>query len=206
MEVKERIIEEASKQFLQYGIRAITMDGMARELGMSKRTIYELVGDKDKLLDECLDYFQKKKDEKHQLLIEQNHNSIEVFFIFLREGVEAMTTINPLFFLDIRKYHHAVWQRKIKQNESKNRDYLMSMLQKGMAEGLIREDINVDIVSKIQMEQIKILSNDEVFPTSTYSKAEVFENMMVNFARGISTLKGLQVIENLLENYKKSKQ
>jgi hypothetical protein len=60
---------------------------------------------------------------------------------------------------------------------------------------LFRNDINVEIVARLISEQFKMLSNQDIFPEDQFSKIEVFENIVINFMRGIATEKGLQLIE-----------
>ncbi|MBN2743301.1 TetR/AcrR family transcriptional regulator [Breznakibacter xylanolyticus] len=202
MDLKTRIIEEASKQFLQYGIRAITMDEIAKNLGISKRTVYETFKDKDTLVSCCIDFIQESHLIKQQAIELQSENVIQTFFKMLMEGIKIMKTTNPLFFKDLQKYHHPVWKGCAKRQEEKKRDHMNAQLRKGIEQGFLRSDINPDIVTRILFEQMNILGNDEVFPPEKFDRTEVFENILVNFVRGISTMKGMQMIDELQVQYK----
>jgi AcrR family transcriptional regulator len=202
MELKDRIIEQAYTLFFQYGIRAITMDEISSHMGISKRTIYEVFKDKDELLACCIKQMQQLHKQKHAAILANSSNTIEAFFKFLLEGIQAIKTINPLFFKDIQKYHSTLWKKTMCEQEAHKYESMQQMIEKGVSESLIRSDINPAIVTRIMFEQMNILSNEEVFPPDRFSKTEVFENIMVNFVRGIATTKGIEVIDELLRNHR----
>ena len=94
MEIREKIIEEATKQFLIYGIRNVTMDSIAAALGISKRTVYENFKDKNELVYVCLDTLAAQNEIKNNKIIKTSYNVIETIFAFMREGIKAMSCID----------------------------------------------------------------------------------------------------------------
>lgn len=202
MELKDRIIEESIKQFFQRGVRAITMDDVAKKMGISKRTLYEMFKDKDDLLVHCLQFFDGERKRVVQQVRETAPDIIAVFFSFLQLGVQSFKTINPLFVLDLKKYHYEVWYEFDRQFEIQDIELNTSILSEGIEEGLFRSDINKDVVTKILMAQMRILADEEVFPSNQYSKMEVFENILINYVRGISTEKGIRKIDERLDRYR----
>jgi len=195
MDIKEKIIAGARKMFIKFGIRGITMDFIAEQLGVSKRTIYENFKDKDELLMHCIDVGMKEQSSKNEELIRNSENIIEATFKFIKNSIETFNTINPLFFFDIEKYYPNLWKTKIIENDNQNLNRSIELLNQGIGEDLFRKDINVDIVAKLILEQFKMLSNHELFPNDKYSKVDVFENIVINFLRGIATKKGLLLIK-----------
>lgn len=199
MDVRERIIEEATGQFFKYGIRNITMDEIAASLGISKRTVYETFKDKNELIETCLKVLTQKQDEKNQKIIADSANVIEAMFVFIQEGIKSMNSINPVFFFDMKKYYPAIWKSLHKENKEKGYRLTHTMLRKGVNEGLYRKDINITIVAKLFHEQISLMADENIFPRDQFDHAEVFRNLMINFARGISTTKGIEIIDKFLE-------
>lgn len=105
MVVKEKIIAGARKMFIKFGIRGITMDFIAEQLGVSKRTIYENFKDKDELLMHCIDVGMKDQRSINEELIRNSENIIEATFRFIKNSIETFNTINPIFFFDVEKYY-----------------------------------------------------------------------------------------------------
>ena len=195
MEVKEKIISGARQLFTKYGIRSITMDMIAEQLGVSKRTIYENFKDKDELLKYCIDEGMTEQRANIYELIKNSENVIDATFNFIKYSINIYKTFNLLFFYDIQKYYPELCELKIKHNDKQNLDRTIELLNQGKSEYLFRNEINVEIVARLISEQFKILNNQDVFPESKFSKIEVFENIVINFIRGIATEKGFLLIE-----------
>lgn len=186
--------------FVKNGIRGITMDGIASEMSISKRTIYENFRDKNALLSSCLDYMQEQQKNNRMKIMKNSANAIEVILNFLTQGIQNLSYIDLSFLSDLKKYHHQVWTEHYQKFSDKNLKETHDLLSRGIREGVIRKEINVEIVSRIIHEQLNIMTDEDIFPPSLYSKKEIFENIVINFARGISTNIGLEVIENYDKN------
>ena len=198
MEVRDRIIEEATKQFFQFGIRNVTMDDIAVSLGISKRTVYETFKDKSELVETCLIKLTIRQEKRVNEVVSGSSNVIEAIFVFMREGIKAMNSINPVFFKDLEKLYPEIWKTLENENNEKRNKLSATLLKKGINEGLFMENVNIEIVSKLFHEQVGLLSDDSVFPREKYNHAEVFQNIVINFVRGISTSKGIQLIDKML--------
>ncbi len=199
MEVKERIIEEATEMFFKSGIKAITMDDIARELGISKRTLYEIFKDKDDLLKKCLKYMDEKFEREYELIVLESDNAISEVLGLLRLGIYAIKTINPLFGSDMKKYHFQIYNEVLKVNQEKQITQIKTILKKGIGQGLFRDNIDMEVVGILLNEQLKIISDETVFPEQKFSKVVVFENVVISFFRGISTQKGIELIDRYFE-------
>jgi len=199
MEVRERIIEEATRLFFQYGIRSITMDEIAVSLGISKRTVYETFKDKTELIHTCLRDLIRQRDERSQEVIASSANVIEAIFTSMQDGIKAINTINPLFFHDLKKYYPVIWKTLHEENKEKHYNLTYTQLRKGVNEGLFRKDIHIGIVSKLFHEQVNLISDESVFPREQYELTDLFKNLMINFVRGISTQKGIDLVDKMLD-------
>ncbi len=199
MESAERIIDEATRQFFQYGIRNVTMDGIAEGLGMSKRTVYETFKDKTELVHSCLEQLKDRHRKRNQEIISSSQNVVETIFSFMQEGIKVMNAINPVFFRDMKKFYPKKWNCMEEENEQEAFNLSTELLQKGIKEGVFREDINIPIVAKLFHEQMNLLADEQVFPRDEYNYADVFQSLTINFMRGISTKKGIDLIDTIRE-------
>ena len=123
-EIQERIITEAGRLFAMYGIRSVTMDTLAEEMGISKRTIYESFKDKDTLLDDVITYFQAQQFQMANEIIQNSENVVVALFKLVNEMITTMKQISPLFFQDIRKYHSHIYKKL--QDKGDIRDHTMT--------------------------------------------------------------------------------
>ncbi len=200
MTVKEKIIEQATALFLRSGIRAVTMDDISREAGVSKRTIYENFQDKDDLLRKCLDFLDEGFRIQHEQIVQESENTIQMVFGFLKLGIKAVNEINPLFLEDLKRYHLKVWKDVYKINVEKQRVQVLTILKKGINQNLFRKGVDVEIVTILLIEQLRLMNERSVFPREKYSQRVVFENVIINFFRGIATMKGLGLIDKMLSD------
>ena len=197
MDVRKRILTEAADLFFRYGIRNITMDDIAEKLCISKRTIYETFKDENELLINCFEGYSKERYKVNEDIIKNSPNVLAAICSFIQSGVVAMDMLNPAFFSDMKKYHNDIWVMASKQQNEKNYNLAYRLLRKGINEGIFRKDINLDIIVKIILAQMKLLVDNEVFSSDKYSLTDVFKNMDINFIRGIATNKGIELIDSL---------
>ena len=200
MEIRDKIIEESLNQFLTYGIRNVTMDSIAASIGISKRTVYEIFRDKTELIHTCIKKLKLNHEAKNHEIITTSRNVIDTIFTYMREGIKNMSSVNPVFFMDMKKFYSATWNSLAEENERNILCMSKKLLQKGIEEGLFREDININIIAKLFYEQMNLLADEKVFPRDEFNYADVFQSLTINFMRGLSTQKGNEIIESHITN------
>jgi AcrR family transcriptional regulator len=194
MEIKQRIREKATELFLRYGIRSISMDDIATQLGMSKKTIYQSFSDKDELVDDVVDAEIRNMQEECLLTQGQSTNAVEEIFLTMEMVQEQFRNMNPVLIYDLQKFHIRSYQRFM---DHKNRfllEIIKANLGKGIREGLYRPDLNVDVLSKFRLESMMIPFNMDLFPPSKYNLADVTQVIMEHFLFGVATEEGFRLI------------
>ena len=195
MTTRDRIIEEAAHMFRTYGIRAVTMDMLASQMGMSKRTIYEVFRDKDELLGGVMTWMAAKQADLIKQSLASSENVIEAIFKMMDSMMEHYRKMSPAFKLDMRRYHNEAI-RKLENNEVLPYDNSRQILVQGIREGLFREDIDIEITDRC-LRGVTRMSNDKEIPEG-FENEEVIRDFFINYLRGISTQSGLDLI-NLYE-------
>lgn len=194
MEPKERIITEAEQLFFRYGIKNITMDEMARHMGMSKKTIYLYFKDKDDLVSSVTSYAFRK----HELAIDEiTAKSIDPVDEVLKisEYIKiAFKAMNPTVLFDIQRFYPKAWQMYCLHKENCIQSSISINLKKGIEEGYYRNNLDVEIISKLRMEEINIGYNPIVFPPEKFDSTKVQVEFLEHFLYGICTLKGHKLI------------
>jgi TetR/AcrR family transcriptional regulator, cholesterol catabolism regulator len=197
MEIRERIIDGAAELFMAYGIRAVTMDSIAQHLGMSKRTIYEVFKDKNDLLIGVLNIMTERQKELVEKVLHESENSLVAIFKLLEINTVHFQNISPAFQLDIKKFHRDYLSGKSDKGELPGYKVNMLLIERGIKENYFRDNINPDVVSRCLYLLIRSIMDQDVFPSDGFTRREVVKNLFVNYLRGISTDKGLELINKL---------
>ena len=195
METKDRIIVETLKLFMRYGIKNITMDRLAKNLGVSKRTIYELFKDKNELIKHCINRLVADEKRITEDIISKSDNVIDAFLSRMKRSIILLRSINEVFIYDAEKYHYSVFELIGKQQDENGNNMLLGFIKQGQKDGLLRTDINEEIIAILASEQFRIIANEQIFPPYKFNLADVFENIAINFIRGIATDKGMEIID-----------
>lgn len=196
--VKERVIKTAANLFVRHGIKAITMDYIAGQMGMSKRTLYENFKDKDSLLLSCIQYLDEEGKKEVDEIRKKSTNSIEFFLLVYQSELQKLRLANQNFFSDLKKYHPSV-SAYYEADKEKSKENFILLLERGIYEGYIREDLNMEIITFLLGAQLEMLIKSDSIDLNKYSFMEVFETIFMNFVRGIATSKGVAFIDEFIK-------
>ncbi|MBN2214121.1 MAG: TetR/AcrR family transcriptional regulator [Bacteroidales bacterium] len=194
MDTKERIILKSVELFKKAGIRQVTMDQIAAALGMSKRTIYEMFKDKDELLWQCLLFMDRQNEDEMEAIISQSSNAIEALYLIGQHGEKKKADINPLFFDDFEKLYPEMRSYFVKRNQPGNESITYAILKRGIKEGIFRKELNLAVVDVFIHEMMQTCHKTGIFPDNTNTRV-IIDNIIIPYFRGISTKKGLELIE-----------
>jgi AcrR family transcriptional regulator len=194
VEVRERIIVESGLLFSKYGIKSMTMDALAEEMGISKRTIYERFKDKDTLLLEVIKYYQKQTKENAHHLIDKSDNAIEALFRIIRMTIGQMTQMSPTFFHDFKKYHNKVFKECILGEDIRDFSITRKLLETGIEQGVFRDDFDIRIVNRTLHTLFDLFGHESSLVDAGFNRKEMFDHIIIPFFRGISTEKGQQLL------------
>jgi AcrR family transcriptional regulator len=194
MDYKQRIIEEAAVLFRTYGIRAVTMDMLANQMGISKRTIYEVFKDKDEVLKGVLIWMAVRQRELMTKIFSETGNVIEAIFKMMDLMNDHFQNMSPAFQMDMKRYHNEMFKKLGNKDELPYYRNNAEIIKKGINEGVFREDIDVEIINKCLIEVERVSNDKSVFPSDDFMNKDVIRTFYLNFLRGISTQKGLDLI------------
>jgi len=194
MSQKERILNDALDLFLKAGIKSVTMDDIAKHLGMSKKTIYQFFKDKNELVSELVKKKVQEDEDEMCGIIKQSDNVIEAMLNMMKCSEELLSRINPIIIHDLQKYHSEAWKEFKNFKAGVLVRILEDLLTKGIAEGYIRPDIDVKILARMRMTQVEMGFNQELFPVAEFSPWKVQTQFLEHFNYGICTLEGYKLL------------
>ncbi len=199
MELKDRIINQAGELFMKHGIKRISMDEIASRLGISKRTIYQIFEDKEDLL---LHYIRHLEMMQSEYVKDLSKNEQTVVHVFLRtiEMHKDFGFLNIRFLDDVNKYYPKAKQ-EMTDKQNRGVDFIKQFLQEGMKQGVIRKDLNIEVVSFLLQDSNRRFIDASRLSNKPFTNWEMFFTSMINFIRGISTANGIEIVDAFLTKY-----
>lgn len=193
-QVKEKVVRVAAKSFMQKGIKNVKMDDIATELAISKRTLYELYSDKEDLLLEVVKLHREDMKQYMLSIAAKAENVLEIIMKFYVKTTEDFQTTNVLFFKDIKKYPQVT--KFLEEGRKENAASTIAFYQRGVEQGIFRADVNYDIIQEVIHTQMDVLMHSDL--CQKYSIPEVFKTVVFMHLRGISTERGLEIVDEFL--------
>jgi AcrR family transcriptional regulator len=198
--MKSRILEKGAELFFRYGVKTITMDSIATELGISKKTIYQHFPDKDTMVFEVVKTFIEQDVAKWDELNRLYSNVIEKMFKSFEMMKDMLTQMNPRLLFEIQKYFPNAFQLFTAHGEKCIHEYLVADFKKGAQFGYFRKDIDFELLARLRMAEVNLAFDPGFYPNN---KLSLFETQLVFidiFMRGILTEKGLTLYTSYQNN------
>ena len=189
--LRDIVIEASMKAFALHGVRAVKMDDVAQSLSISKRTIYEMFGNKEQLLIEVLKTYKAAKEKELNEKAANCQNVIELLFYAYYQKINTFKKTNPVFYSDLTKYPLVI-ELLQKDSEEAHQNYY-EFLRRGISEGIFREDLHLDLIARLLDSVTSAMMNGELY--RQYPIEDVFRNIAFVSIRGICTRKGLDLFD-----------
>lgn len=198
METVNKIVEKSMELFMQYGLRSISMDDVARTLGISKKTLYQYVDNKADLIQKGM---IKHIEEEKMILTEIHHsaeNAIDEMIKTSQYVSQTLQKVNPSVIHDLQKYYQSSWELMESLHFQHTYFLIKNNIEKGIEEGFYREDVHADIVAKLYIGRIDLVLDKNLFPIGEYSFSQVHDHMIRCHLYGIMSEKGIKIFEKYI--------
>ena len=154
MDKKDEILEKALDHFLKKGSKIITMNDIAHEFGLSKKTLYALFENKEALLNEAVGLLWNNFLNEIETIRNNNENPLVKIIQIYTIGIEKISTVNPIFLASLKKYHRDVMSEYDKYKSFMFENVVKPLLEEAKKQKLIREDIDIALFHYINFEDI----------------------------------------------------
>ena len=171
----------------------------ARELGISKKTLYQYVTDKDDLVGKFIDNEIEIRQEEICKCFRIGFNAIEELFEISLFMNKMMRDQNPATEYDLKKYYPQHYQKIVKARREGVFNYILLNLKKGKEEGLYRKDMNKEIIAKLYLSRAETLHLNDLFTVEEFTSIKIFTELLTYHVRGIATEKGIKVLEKKIK-------
>lgn len=198
-EQQEKWLQRVEELFFKLGVKSITMDDVARELGISKKTLYAFVENKDDLVSKVMDRHissQCKEDEK---LHAESLNAVDEMVRIIRQIIADLGKLKPNLVHELQKYHREVWDRV----NDFQQEYLLNLVRQnlewGRSEGLYRTDFDLETAARFYIAGAMTIFEEKYFPKPPFTFETLFKEFITNYLYSIVSDKGLQMLKDKLQ-------
>lgn len=191
----KQIIAQCIELFLRYGVRSLTMDDFARHLGISKKTLYQYVTDKDDLVRKGIElYLEKDRCEVEQIRVDSS-DAIDEMIRLTRTVSERIREMHPSIMYDVQKYHPEAFAKFMHYKQTEILGCIERNMQQGVEQGLYRNNLNIPIVARFYASRIDVLFDAQLFPPNEFDQRTVFLEHMRYHIRAIASERGIEVMK-----------
>jgi AcrR family transcriptional regulator len=201
------ILEKVRELFYRYGVRSVSMDDICRDLGLSKKKLYQYVTSKTELVEKLLEL----ERQNFKIIFETHNfegvNAIDILLIVSRNLGERFRDVSPSMTFDMKKYYPEIYHKHIDERIEFIYNKIQINLQKGISQGMYRDDLSIELLARLYIRRLIDLHNPEFFPAEKFSFQTLFDVMFDHFIRGIATQNGIDYYEKQKRkvNFKKFK-
>lgn len=184
------------------------MDDLARELGMSKKTIYQYVENKEDLVNKAFEaHMETSSIEVHEIFNNSELDAMNQLVVAARTHSTLLRKINPSALFDLKKYYKSCWKALQIHQEEIIYNYIYKNIEEGIEQGLYRKNLNKEIVTSFYVEQMKSMTENTSPHFQKHKLAEVYIEFLYYHVHGIASDKGIahfnKIIEDVRENQDK---
>jgi TetR/AcrR family transcriptional regulator, cholesterol catabolism regulator len=190
--IKKNILKRCQPLFLRYGIKSVTMDDIAREIGFSKKTLYQHFDTKNKIIEQMVvEHFEAEQIIMATILNSATDAVDEILSIAQHVALE-LAQLTSTFIYDLQKYHRETWLLLEQTSNAHIYGIIKKNIERGIQEGLYRTDVDADIIAKLYVAKSLSILDDDLFPTNRYSKTVLYKQFITYHLHGILAPKGLE--------------
>lgn len=194
-EKTEKILQQVSELYFKYGIKSVTMDDVSRELGISKKTLYEHFADKNDLVAKFLEFHIQKIRVVFEEEKEDSGNAIDHLLFISKIMITFLQDLNPSVHYDLQKYYPDIFKSLFEYKRNNMLNSVKQNIERGMREGVYRKDLNPDIIAYIYVNRVEASLDADFLRNNDFTSSDLFSEMFTYHIRGISSKKGIEYFE-----------
>ena len=196
------IIQKIADIYFRYGIKSVTMDDLARELGVSKKTLYLHFKDKKDVVDKVIHHLiESQQCGISKALNQPNTNAIDKLLMMTQFFAEHLKNSNAALTYDLQKYYPDVWDEVIEFKREEVYKHIIENIHEGIREGIYRDDMNYEIIARAYVSRMEMYQTDLWQPLDKFPLAEVFRTLFIYHIRGVANEKGLEHLKKNSHNW-----
>jgi transcriptional regulator with XRE-family HTH domain len=201
----KNILSKVRDLYMKYGIKSITMDDVAREMGISKKTLYQYVNDKEELVEKFIENEKELRQKEICDCFKVGYNPVEELIEISLYMNKLMQEQNPATEYDLKKYYPSQYQKLVKARREGIYNYILANLKKGKLEGLYCEDLKEEIIAKLYLSISESIHLNDLYSVEEFTSIRIYIELLKYHVRGIATEKGIIALEKKLKELEMDK-
>lgn len=198
--MKEKIIDKSVDLFLNLGFKSVTMDDIANEMGISKKTIYQHFDNKTKLVEATTMHVFETIATGIDCICELDRNPIEEIYEIKRFVMFHLKDEKSSPQYQLQKYYPKIFATLKNKQFEKMLGCVIQNLRRGVAKKLYRETIDIEVIARLYFNGMLSLKDQDIFPISNFSIQDLMNAYLEYHLRGICTSKGIEKLTELTQN------
>ncbi len=198
--MKEKIILKSTELFLTLGFKSVTMDDIANEMGISKKTIYVYFKNKTKLVEATTFRLFDVICDGIDCIFDKSSDPIKELYDIKMFVMEHLKNEKASPQHQLKKYYFEIHELLRKKQFEKMNSSISKSLSHGKDTGVFRANINVDFISRMYFNGMNGIKDQTIFPANTYTVAELMEDYLEYHLRAIVTEKGMKTLNKFIKN------
>jgi AcrR family transcriptional regulator len=199
------ILEQVAILYAKYGIKSNTMDDVARELGISKKTLYQSFKDKDELVNKVTDFLFLRKQIELQRIVNSEYSAIEEMYLIHRQILNMLKEYSNVMMNDLRKYYSEKHNEITRKYRLMLEDIIVKNFEKGKEEGIYRQNINNRIIARSHVAMVMNLPESNVLSIDEYISKAFSDELFEYHLRGMLNEKSMNISEQFLKKINENK-
>lgn len=196
---KEKILMTSRNLFMKYGVKSVSMDDIAKQLGISKKTIYTFIENKQDLVFNVFEHYIKEEHEIINKITEASTNAIEEMAMIAKYVIETISKMKPTLTYDLQKYYLKTWELVGTKHFKLIENVIQKNIIRGKKEGFYRAEIDETIHSKMYISLTRVMVDESEFPSSKFDKSHLYKNAFNYHLNGIMNELGRKEISKIFE-------
>jgi len=193
--MENRILFKARDLMTRHGVKHVTMDDIATQLGISKKTIYQFYKDKDALVMAVVNFELEEQALKCQRTQDNADNAVHEMFMILEDIQQMFKSMNPTTMNELAKYYPEAFLRIQTHKDVFMHKIIKTNMIKGIEQGLYRKEIDPEILAIYRLETSFVPFNTQLYPFSKFDIGKVTLQIIENFIYGVMSIKGIELME-----------
>ncbi|HET8964491.1 MAG TPA: TetR/AcrR family transcriptional regulator [Chitinophagales bacterium] len=194
---EQKILERCERLFMRYGAKSVTMDDVARELAISKKTLYQYFSSKDELVHKVTIFHFQHHEEVVNTICATSQDAISEMLQVTEWITQHLRDLNPSLIYDLSKYYPKSWQLFLDHRNTHVYNWMIENIRKGREQELYRDDFDESIIASIYISRLEMLVDPQVFNPEIYPLNHLMPQYIQYHIRGITTPKGIKKLEKI---------
>lgn len=199
---KQEIVGKVRQMYQQYGIKSVTMDDVVREVGISKKTLYQFFSDKSELITEVLSCESSLRYSEHREAVKGASNAIEEMLGHYDFQMKMIREHNPSMIYDLKKYYPEIHNKFLEAKRKGIYEGILANLKRGKAEGVYREELNEEIIARLNLMRVEAFIQSGIFNHDEIMAPDFFREMLTYHIYGIVNKQGRKILEENIDKLK----